>query len=175
MDYSWLTTSWTALLMVVLTTIAIYITLIAYTRVAGLRSFSKMSSFDFAMTVAIGSLVATTILTENPPLLQAMVALAMLYILQMTVAKLRGKSKTWSYMVDNEPLLLMDGPEVLDNSLKEAKMTYDDLRAKLREANVTQIAQVKAVVMETTGDVSVLHHNDEDLELDTLLLDDVRR
>lgn len=175
MDYSWLTTTWTNLLMVVFTTVAIYVTLIAYTRVAGLRSFSKMSSFDFAMTVAIGSLIATTILTKDPPLIQAMVALAMLYILQMSVARLRGKSKTFSFMVDNEPLLIMKGTEVLDKNLKEAKMTHDDLRSKLREANVTRLSQVKAVVMEATGDVSVLHNDDEDHELDEVLLKGVRR
>lgn len=174
MDYTWLITSWSAVLMVILTTIGIYITLIVYTRLAGLRSFSKMSSFDFAMTVAVGSLIASTILTQNPPLIQAMVALAMLYILQMTVARLRGTSQAISRAVDNQPLLLMRGSEILEKNLKEAKVTHDDLRAKLREANVTQLSQVKAVVMETTGDVSVLHHEDEEHTLDLVLLKDVR-
>lgn len=173
MDYSWLTTSWSSILMVVLTAIGIYVTLITYTRLAGLRSFSKMSSFDFAMTVAIGSLIASTILTKDPPLIQAMVALAMLYILQMTVAKLRGKSKSVIYTVDNQPLLLMRGSEILDDNLKKAKVTNDDLRSKLREANVTQLSQVKAVVMEATGDVSVLHHEDPAHKLDTFLLKNV--
>lgn len=173
MDYSWLTTSWSSILMVILTTIGIYLTLITYTRLAGLRSFSKMSSFDFAMTVAIGSLIASTILTKDPPLIQAMVALAMLYVLQMTVARLRGKSKSIIYAVDNQPLLLMRGSEILDNNLVKAKVTHDDLRSKLREANVTQLSQVKAVVMEATGDVSVLHHKDPAHKLDNFLLKNV--
>jgi uncharacterized membrane protein YcaP (DUF421 family) len=59
--------------------------------------------------------------------------------------------------VDNRPLLLMDGPEVLPDNLRRASMTEAVLRAKLREANVTRLAQVRAVVMESTGDVSVLH------------------
>ena len=174
MDYSWLTTSWSSILMVVLTTIGIYVTLITYTRLAGLRSFSKISGFDFAVTVAIGSLLASTILTKDPPLIQAMVALAMLYILQVTVGKLRSRSKTISNAVDNKPLLLMRGSEILDDNLKEAEVTHDDLRAKLREANVTQLSQVKAVVMEATGDVSVLHNEDPDHELDSFLLKNVR-
>lgn len=160
--------------MVILTTIGIYVTLIIFTRMAGLRSFSKMSSFDFAMTVAVGSLIASTIITENPPLLQAMVALAMLFILQMVVARLRGKSKTVIYAVDNQPLLLMRGSEILDENMKEAKVTEDDLRAKLREANVTHLSQVKAVVMEATGDISVLHNQDTEHTLDDLLLKNVR-
>lgn len=175
MDLSWIKTTVDTSVMVVLSTVGIYVALILFTRIAGLRSFSKISSFDFAITVAIGSIVATTILTKNPPLIQAIVALGVLYAIQMTVANLRGSSTAMSKLVDNEPILLMNGTTILENNLKKTKVTYDDLRAKLREANVTQINQVKAVVMETTGDISVLHHEDKDHELDPMLLENVRK
>ena len=174
MDISWLTTSWTAIVMVIVSAVGIYLALLVFTRIAGLRSFSKMSSFDFAITVAIGSLIASTIITKSPPLYQAVVALAVLYVLQMAVARLRGASDLISSLVDNEPLLLMRGSEVLEENLKTARMTHDDLRAKLRKANTTQLTQVKAVVMEATGDVSVLHNADEDHELDAGLLKNVQ-
>jgi len=174
MDLSWLTTTFSAVIMIIISTVGIYLALIFYTRIGGLRSFSKMSSFDFAVTVAIGSLIASTILAKDPPLLQAVVALGALYAVQMGVASLRGSSTVMSKLVDNKPLFLMYGTEVLDHNLKSAKVTYDDLRAKLREANVTQMNQVKAVVMEATGDVSVLHHKDENHELDPKLMKQVR-
>ena len=54
-------------------------------------------------------------------------------------------------------------------------MTRADLLAKLREANVLSFHQVHAVVMETTGDVSVLHGTgDEDTDIDAMI-DGVRR
>lgn len=174
MDLTWISTTWTAVMMVILSSVVIYISVIVFTRFSGLRSFSKMSSFDFAMTVAVGSLIATTILMKDPPLLQSMVALASLYILQLTVAKLRGMSATIDQLVDNQPVLLMKGTEVLDDNMKSTKVTYDDLRAKLREANVTQLSQVKAVVLETTGDVSVLHNADPKHKLDDELLSNVK-
>lgn len=174
MDLSWIVTTMSALLMVILSTVGIYLALIIFTRLAGLRSFSKMSSFDFAVTVAIGSIIASTILAKDPPLFQAIVALGVIYAVQIIVASLRGNSTVMSKMVDNEPLLLMRGEEILDQNLKRAKVTNDDLRAKLREANVTQMNQIKAVVMETTGDISVLHHEDPDHTLDSILLKEVR-
>lgn len=174
MDLSWINTSWSAVLMVILSTLGIYITLIIYTRIAGLRSFSKMSSFDFAITVAFGSIIASTILVKDPPLLQAMVGLGALYAIQMTVSNLRVNSTKMGKLVDNEPILLMRGTEILHDNLKKAKVTYDDLRSKLREANVTQMHQVHAVVMEATGDISVLHHQDPDHQIDDVLLKGVR-
>ncbi len=160
MDYSWLTTTWTDILMVLISTMGIYAALIIFTRFAGLRSFSKLSSFDFAVTVAVGSVIATTVLTENPPLMQAIMALGFLYILWNGVAKLRGISPFISKLVDNEPVLLMKGPHMINEHLKATKVTPDDIRAKLREANVTDLNQVRAVVLETTGDISVLHSMD---------------
>lgn len=52
----------------------------------------------------------------------------------------------------------MIGPDMLEENLKATKVTPDDLKAKLREANVTDLNQIKAVVLETTGEISVLHN-----------------
>ena len=173
MDLSWLLTSNSAILMVIISAVGIYISLILFTRISGVRSFSKMSSFDFATTVAIGSVIASTILLENPPLLQSIVALGSLFILQMTVARFRNFS-FMQKLVDNRPILLMNGTDILEENMKSARVTRKDLISKLREANITQFSQIKAVVMETTGDISVLHHEDKDHEIDDVILEDVR-
>ena len=169
-DWTWITTTATASLMVVLTALGIYLALILFTRLAGLRSFSKMSSFDFAITVAFGSLLASTVLAKNPPLLRSIVALGTLYLIQYVASLLRSRSSVMANAIDNSPLLLMAGPEVLHENLSKARMTEDDLRSKLREANVIHREQVRAVVMEATGDVSVMHADADgpDLEIDLL-------
>ena len=139
---AWLTTSWTALLLVLLSALAIYVSLVLLTRLAGLRSFSKLSSFDFAITVAIGTVIASTMLTQNPPLLQAVFVLTVLYGIQMSVAYLRQRYDWMGRLVDNKPLLLMDGPELIHENLRRAQVTEADIRAKLRQANVTDMNQV---------------------------------
>lgn len=174
MDWAWITTTFPAAWMVVLKAIGIYAALVLLTRMAGLRSFSKMSSFDFAITVAFGSILAGTMLAENPPLLQSVVGLAVLFALQSVVSRLRTRFGAVAGVVDNAPLLIMAGPEILHENLQSAQMTEDDLYAKLREANVTRWEQVRAVVMESTGDVSVLHAEPSDPPLDAGLLHGVR-
>lgn len=174
MDFSWINTSWMAVWMVIISTAGIYLALIAFTRMAGLRSFSKMSSFDFAITVSFGSIIAGVVMAEDPPLLNAIVALGALYAFQMIVASLRGSSTIMSKLVNNDPILLMRGSEILEENLKEAKVTHSDLRAKLREANATQMSQIHAVVMEATGDIAVLHNDDPDHKIDDKILQGVR-
>lgn len=157
----WFTTSWDAAGLVLLSTVSIFVAVLVATRITGLRSFSKMSSFDFAMTVAVGSVMASTSLTSATPVAHGVLALAGLYGFQALVARLRERSERFGDVVDNTPTLLMAGPHILHEHLRSVRVTEADLRAKLREANVTRYDDVLAVVLETTGDISVLHGSSE--------------
>lgn len=147
------------------------IAVIVLTRLNGLLSFAKMAPHDFASTVAIGSLLATTA-TGAVPVLQGMAGLVGVYATQRAFQWWRRfGGHRWT---DNTPLLLMAGDEVLEDNLHAAGMAHPDLVAKLREANVTDPAQVHAVVLETTGDISVLHGDPLSSHLDPSLLENVR-
>lgn len=170
----WFLSNFKILLFVFTSTIGIYISIIVLTRIFGKRSFSKMSSFDFACTVAIGSIIASTLLSKSVSLSEGIIGLLSIYILQSVTAYLR-KYSVFRTLVDNEPLLLMDGERIFWENLKKAKVTEGDLKAKLREANVIELSDVKAVVFETTGDISVLHDSKKGKDVDDWIIDGVSR
>ena len=127
-------------------------------RINGLRSFSKMTNFDFVMTVAVGSLLASASQTNNwEAFLQAMIAMATLFLVQSVTARMRRQSDTIEAVMQNTPVILMRNGQIIESARAETRVARSDLMAKLREANVLDIQQVKAVVLETTGDISVLH------------------
>ena len=150
--------------------IIIYVLTIVLTRIAGLRTFSKMSSFEFAASVAIGSLLATTIITPDQSIPQSALAMVVLYLMQVGVARLRHRFEPIEHLVDNSPLLLMKDGQMLRDNMAKIQVTEDDLMAKLRENNVLRLADVRAVVMETTGKFSVLHSRDESKEVEDQIL-----
>ena len=149
--------------------VLVYAAVIAASRLVGLRSFAKMSAFDFAMTVAIGSIIAGTA-TGATPLAAGTTAVAVLFAAQYVVARLR-RTTAAARVVDNSPLLLMYRGRLLDDHLARARLSREDLRATLRAANVLRPEQVAAVVFETTGDISVLTG---DGPVDPWLLEGVR-
>ncbi|WP_412061813.1 DUF421 domain-containing protein [Rubrivirga sp. IMCC45206] len=153
----WFTVDPSALVATVLSALAIYAILIVLVRVVGLRSFSKMTSVDFAMTIAMGSVLASTILTPSSPLVQGIVALASLFAIQWMVSWLRTHTTWMQALSDNEPIVLMAGTDILRDNLERTRVTETDLWAKIREANVLDPSEVRAVVLETTGDITVLH------------------
>ena len=153
----WLSTDWQQAGLVVASSVGILAAVVVVVRVAGLRSFSKMSSFDFAITVATGSIIATTAISPSASLANGALGVGVLYLCQWCIAQLRRRTSFGSPVFDNRPLLLMVDGAMIEEHLTSARVTHDDVRAKLREANVLRLEDVRAVVLETTGDVTVLH------------------
>jgi len=145
--------------------------LIVAVRKLGLRTFSKMTAVDFVVTVASGSLLASAVTaTAWPSFIQALGGVTMLLILQKVVSLLRQNSNAFKEAAENEPLLLMKDGAFIPVALEATQVTESDVIAKLREANALDLSEVKAVVLETTGDISVLHGG----KLDERLLDEVQ-
>jgi len=167
----WLVDTWSDLWQVPVSALAMLVLVILVVRVIGLRAFSKMSSFDFAVTVSIGSILGG-VASSSVALVNGAVAMASLLGIQAIVAWVRARRPVAEAALDNTPLLLMDGETFLDANLRAARVTRSDVVAKLREANVLRMGDVRAVVLETTGDISVLHG---DVSIDPELLDGLRR
>lgn len=155
MTGSWYAINVSQLVGIAATAVGMYAVLAVFIRLNGLRSLTKMSSFDFVTTLAIGSTLAAVMLADRPSLLQGVATLAALFIIQGGVAWLRKRFDLQA--IDNAPVLLMDGSRILQDNLRTSRVTLEDLFAKLREANVLDLDEVHAVVLESTGDVSVLH------------------
>ncbi|MCB0096376.1 MAG: DUF421 domain-containing protein [Caldilineaceae bacterium] len=173
-DWGWIVTTWSSLFMIFVTALGLYIFLMLCVRLAGLRSFAKMSSFDFAITVATGSLLAATLLNKEPSLLRGMMGVFALFVIQYAVSWLRRHTAIMPKLVDNQPIILMVGPQVMVENLDQARMTVGDLNSHLRLAGVINSKQVLAVIMETTGDISILRADNENYVLEPNLVADVR-
>ncbi len=154
---------------IIFTTIVMFFLLMLFIKLNGLRSFAKLSSHDFAVTIAIGSILGAITIQKEPSLLHGALAIMVFLVLQSLYSKWR-MHRSYPYL-ENEPLLLMDGKQILDDNLTKAKITREDLYAKLREANVLQLSQVQAVVLETSGDISVLHGSEK---IDEVIMTNVR-
>lgn len=88
---------------------------------------------------------------------QSLAALTSLFIVQYLAARLRRASDTFEQLMQNQPVVLMRDGKTLDEALAKTRVAKSDLIAKLREANVLDFSEVRAVILETTGDISVLH------------------
>ncbi|MEL0644626.1 YetF domain-containing protein [Olleya sp. Ti.3.14] len=159
----------------ILGSLILFVVIIILTRIIGLRSFAKFTAYDFAFTIAIGSIISST-LTSSTSITHGSVAIAGLLFLTYIFSTLQKKFPSINTLISNKPLLLMKGQTILHDNLKHARIEKSQLIAKLREANVLDFKQIEAVVLESTGDISVLHKSSEsdDTNLSAELLKGVR-
>lgn len=171
---NWLIASWEILFKTGLSVVGIFIVMIVIMRISGLRTFAKMSGIDFASTIAIGSILAAVIMNTGQSLIKGLVALTTVVLFQALYTVIYRKSDAADKIFTNSPLLLMKDGQVLHENLTKSNVALSDLMAKLREANVHQLKEVNAVVLETTGGVSVLHSK-EDKDIDDVIMAGVQK
>lgn len=169
---TWFSIEWQQVLGISLSALGFYLGLMLFTRLMGLRSFSKLSSHDFAMTVGIGSILASTVLSDSPSLLQGLFAVAMLFVIQGVISIIRRKVKPLKALIDNQAIILMAHGEYFWDNLKEANLSTSDVQEVLRKNGLKSKSEVFAVIMETTGDMSVIKN--DNTTPDWSLFDDIR-
>ena len=166
---NWLFASLPILLKTVATTWLILLALLIVVRIYGLRSLAKMSSVDFASTLATGSVLASTIMSTETSVTKGCIAILAILGFQQLFSMGKRQFKSFEAATENTPRFLMIGTEIIEHNMKGSGVTHSDLMAKLREANVYKFSQVKVVVLETTGDVTVLHADSDDPIDDAIL------
>ncbi|WP_028375545.1 DUF421 domain-containing protein [Leeuwenhoekiella sp. MAR_2009_132] len=158
---TWTFASASILIKVIISLLVIFSIIILITRISGLRTFAKMSSFDFASTIAIGSILATVVMNTNQSLLKGAIALGGIILFQTFFSFVIRKSKVMNKLLTNAPMMLMYEGKILYENLNKTNVGEDDLIAKLRESNALQLSEVRAVILESTGDMSVLHSSEK--------------
>ena len=126
-------------------------------RLSGLRSLSKMTGFDFVTTIAVGSLIATAgVSTSWSTFAQALAGIGGLFGLHWLLAKWRVHSNFAQRVLGNEPILLMEHGRFIQEALTSERIARADIYAKMRGAGIMEPDQVRAVVLERTGDISII-------------------
>lgn len=133
-----------------------YVAVVAILRVSGKRTLAKLNAFDLIVTVALGSTLASSILSSNTPLLETLTAFATLVALQWVVAWASVRSSPVAALVRSEPKLLMRGNEILHGALKSERVTEAELMTVIRQSSARSPEQVEAVIFETDGTFSVI-------------------
>lgn len=149
-----------ALWRVALSSVLGYAGLVAMLRISGRRTLSKMNAFDLIVTVALGSILASIVLSRGVTLAQGGLALALLIGMQYLVTWSSVRLPWVRRLVTGEPALLLHRGEMLPGALHVARVTPAEIRAAVRSAGLASLDEVEAVVLETDGELSVVSRRD---------------
>jgi uncharacterized membrane protein YcaP (DUF421 family) len=137
-----------------------YAVLVAIIRMAGKRVLSKWNAFDFIVTVALGSALASALLNEDVSLAQGAVGFAVLVLLQFLVTWLAVRFRSLERLVKAQPTLLLYRGRFHDEAMRRERVTRSELLATVRASGIANVEAVGAVILETDGSFSVIRSVD---------------
>jgi uncharacterized membrane protein YcaP (DUF421 family) len=148
--------SWLGLGRVLLVGTLAYVALVLLLRITGKRTLSKLNAFDLVVTVALGSTLATVLLSKSVALAEGVLAFGLLVLLQYAVASLAVRSPRFQALIKAEPTLLLHRGRFLEGAMRAERITREEILAALRASGAAEVSGVGAVVLETDGTLSVL-------------------
>jgi uncharacterized membrane protein YcaP (DUF421 family) len=154
--------SWTGIVRVVVVGILAYLFLILWLRLSGKRTLAKWNAFDFVVTVALGSTLATVLLSNQVALVEGVIGLGLLIGLQFVITWLSVRSVAVRRVVKSEPTLLLYRGEYMHDAMKQQRVTDSEVRNAIRSRGIGAVEDVEAVILETDGNFSVIRRIEGD-------------
>ncbi len=147
---------WENIFRVLLVGTLAYAGVVLVLRLSGNRTLSKMSAYDFIVTIALGSTLSSILINRNVSLAEGLAAIVLLVVLQLAVSWSVVRSRLAGKAVRKQPVLLLRDGVLLERPLKDSRMTADDVRSAVRKQGIGALDDVAAVVLETDGKLAVV-------------------
>lgn len=141
-----------------------YIAVLLVLRVSGKRTLSKMNSFDFIVTIALGSVLANIITSQDVALLDGILSFSLLVALQFIASWLSVRSDFFNSLVKSSPKLLYYKGRFDETAMKKERVPKIEILQAVRSDGDASIEDVLAVVLETDGSFSIIKKDGEDGE-----------
>ena len=138
-----------------------YIFIVVLLRVSGKRSLSKLNSFDFIVTIALGSIFATVITDKSISLVAGLAMISILVVLQFIITFLSSRFDGFNKMIKSEPTLVFYKGEFLKKRMKKERVAEDEIMQAVKNSGSGSMEEVAAVVLETNGTFSIVKSEGE--------------
>ncbi|MEL6160303.1 MAG: YetF domain-containing protein [Cyanobacteria bacterium J06623_5] len=133
-----------------------YFGMIVWLRVSGKRTLSKWNSFDFIVTIALGSILASATLSKSTSFLQSVVSVGLLVGLQFLITWVSVHTSAVQALIKSEPTLLLFKGKFIESALKSERVAKGEVLAAIRLSGNDSLENIDAVVLETEGSFSVI-------------------
>lgn len=131
--------------------VAAYVVLVVVLRAFAKRTLSKMNAFDLVVTVALGSTLATVLLSRDVPLADGVVAFLVLAGMQRLITESSLRWNAVARLVKSEPRPLVYRGRVLPDALRDERVLESELQAAMRADGIARYEDADLIVLETDG------------------------
>ncbi|MBR5616553.1 MAG: DUF421 domain-containing protein [Oscillospiraceae bacterium] len=136
-------------------TIILYLVLIFCVRLMGKRQIGQMEPSEFVVTMLVANLAAIPMENEGVPLYIGLIPMLTILGTELVLSGAMLRSLRLRKLLCGKPVILIENGRILQENLRSARLTLDELAGHLREKDVLDIRTVQYAILETNGNLSV--------------------
>ena len=137
-------------------TIVVYFVLLVGLRLAGKRELGQMTSFDLVVVLIISNAVQNAMVGPDVTLTGGLAAALTLLVVNRLVGSFASRTSWLGRELAGSPTLLVHEGVLLEDHLREERVTKEEVMQALREHGVDDLSSVKLAVLEIDGTISVI-------------------
>jgi uncharacterized membrane protein YcaP (DUF421 family) len=137
--------------------IIVYAFLLCLIRITGRRQTGMMTPFDFILLLILSNTVQNAMNGGDNSLGGGLFLAGTLIAINWTMLLLSRHYRLVHWALVGRPVFLVRDGDIQEKVMHRERITHHELMSALRSAGLANIEQVKDVILETNGTISVIH------------------
>ncbi len=136
---------------------SVYVMLLIVFRVAGRRTLSEMTSFDFVLILIIGDSTQQALLGDDFSFMNALLVIVTLLAIDVAISLWKQRSDGANRLIEGVPTVLVEHGQPLRPLMDKARVREDEImEAARRLQGLERMDQIKFAVLEVSGAISII-------------------
>ncbi|HET8579119.1 MAG TPA: YetF domain-containing protein [Methylomirabilota bacterium] len=134
----------------------VYLFLLIAFRLMGKRQLGQMTAFDLVVLLIISNVVQNALIGNDNSLGGGLIGATAILLLNAGVAWLTFRYKRLERLVEHSPTVIVRHGRILRENLRQERLSLSELRSALRQQGVMSLRDVRYVILEEDGKLSVI-------------------
>ncbi len=136
--------------------VVVYLFLLVAFRLMGKRQLGQMTAFDLVVLLIISNVVQNAVIGADNSLGGGLIGATAILLLNAGVAWLTFRYRRIERLVEHSPTVIVRHGRILRDSLRRERLSLPELRSALRQQGVMSLRDVRYVILEEDGKLSVI-------------------
>jgi uncharacterized membrane protein YcaP (DUF421 family) len=141
----------------VLKSFAVYAVILVLTRISGRRTLSQATPFDVVLVFLIAGSAQNVLLGNDGSLTNAFLVIITLILVNVVFSYVKLRFPFLSSLIEGAPTILIQEGHVKGGAMRRARVSTEDvLEAARLSQGLSDMAQIRFAVLETSGAISII-------------------
>ncbi len=141
----------------VLRAIVVYVVLFLIFRVAGRRTLSQITTFDFVLLLIVSEATQNAMIGDDYSITNAMLVITTLVGFDVALSLWKRRFPSLDKFLDGVPLIIVEDGKPLKDRMAKARVDESDVLTAARELQgLERMEQIKYAVLERSGGISII-------------------